>query len=350
MAFVPITSFSINHTEAVMRALPEGRAPATRRQVAQLLHRVLCLAVFPLRLITANPLPRGFLPKVSSGKAKGWLYPDEDAQLCAAPAVPLCWRVFYGFLNREGMRSSEAKALTWGDIDLDRGAITLDENKTDDPRAWALSAGCVAALRAWRTLREQSGPITESAPVFINEEGIAIEKEYASRLVGRFRHHLQDSGITRPVLFERSASRQPIRLHDTRATFITIALANGRSEAWVQDRTGHKSSLMINRYRRAARTAAELDLGDLRPLYEAIPEFAALLDTAGGKGGGKGGTPMERRSRPRKGATISPMISPSSPGRTRTGTPSRVRDFKSPASTIPPQGQVSVFATFLAAL
>ena len=57
----------------------------------------------------------------------------------------------------------------------------------------------------------------------------------------RYREHLRAAGITRPVLFEKSKARQPIRLHDTRATFITIALANGKSEAWVQDRTGHRS-------------------------------------------------------------------------------------------------------------
>jgi hypothetical protein len=34
---------------------------------------------------------------------------------------------------------------------------------------------------------------------------------------------------------------------------------------------------MINRYRRAARTAAELHLGDLRPLNEAIPELAVVV-------------------------------------------------------------------------
>jgi hypothetical protein len=33
---------------------------------------------------------------------------------------------------------------------------------------------------------------------------------------------------------------------------------------------------MINRYRRAARTAAELHLGDLKPLNEAIPELVAV--------------------------------------------------------------------------
>ncbi len=78
--------------------------------------------------------------------------------------------------------------------------------------------------------------------------------------------------ITRRELFVSNDARMSIRLHDTRATFITLALANGKSESWVQDRTGHRSSDMINRYRRVARTAAELGLGDLLPMNEAIRE------------------------------------------------------------------------------
>jgi integrase len=140
-----------------MRGIPPERAAATRRHVAQLLHRLCAMAVFPLRLIAASPLPRGFLPKVGAGKAKGWIYPDEDARLLASAEVPLEWRVFYGFLHREGLRRSEAARLTWRDFDLERGSVTLDENKTDDPRAWALSPGVAAALRAWLEVRAREG-------------------------------------------------------------------------------------------------------------------------------------------------------------------------------------------------
>jgi hypothetical protein len=94
------------------------------------------------------------------------------------------------------------------------------------------------------------------------------------RLAERFRGHLRLAGVRRAALFERSASRRQIRIHDLRATFITLALANGRTEAWVQDRTGHRSSMMINVYRRAARSAAELGLGDLAPLDVALPDLA----------------------------------------------------------------------------
>ncbi|UQA59984.1 tyrosine-type recombinase/integrase [Polyangium aurulentum] len=267
---VPIDKFTLDHAELVMRGIPPERASATRRHVAQLLHRLCAMAVFPLRLIAASPLPRGFLPKVGPGKAKGWIYPDEDARLLASVEVPLAWRVFYGFLHREGLRRSEAARLTWRDFDLERGSVTLDENKTDDPRAWALSPGVAAALRAWREVRAREGAdMGDDALVFVDECGEEIGENHAAE---RYREHLRAAGITRPVLFEKSKARQPIRLHDTRATFITIALANGKNEAWVQDRTGHRSSVMINRYRRAARTAAELGLGELGRMDGAIPK------------------------------------------------------------------------------
>src|SRR5262249_52328169 len=76
---------------------------------------------------------------------------------------------------------------------------------------------------------------------------------------------------------ERTAVRRPIRVHDLRATFITLALANGRSESWVADRTGHKSSQMINGYRRAARSVAELGLGGLLDLDQALPELRPMV-------------------------------------------------------------------------
>src|SRR5690606_7334475 len=46
-----------------------------------------------------------------------------------------------------------------------------------------------------------------------------------------------------------------------------------RTETWVADRTGHKSSQMINRYRRAARSASELGLGELSPMVDSVPEL-----------------------------------------------------------------------------
>ncbi len=254
---VRVEDFTLPDAERAMRSLPKGLASATRRQYAQIMARLLALAVYPLRLIPTSPLPRGFLPKVTRSKATAWLYPAEDAALMACQAVPLVRRVLYGFLAREGLRGGEALALRWEDLDLVRGVIKLDENKTDDPRAWALTPGVSAALAHFRPDGADDGEL-----VFNVLNG--------GRMADTFRAELAVAGITRAELFQRTDARQPIRLHDLRATFVTLSLAAGRSESWVADRTGHRSSVMINGYRRAARTAAELGLGSLAPLDGAV--------------------------------------------------------------------------------
>jgi integrase len=276
---IPVADFSIEHAETVMRSLPEGKEASSRRQIGLLMTRVLGLAADPLRLIKTSPIPRGFFRRPLKAKALGYLYPDEDARLLASSTVPLRTRVYYGFLDREGCRPEEAAKFVWREIDLDRGAVTLDVNKTDDPRAWALSPGTVRALRAWRySQAAELAPVGPDDLVF-GDHGMPVPLKHRAE---NLRSHLRAAGVTRAALFERSEARRPIRVHDLRATFITIALANGKTEAWVADRTGHRSSAMINKYRRAARTVAELGLGELAPLDQAIPELAGNVAAKGG--------------------------------------------------------------------
>ena len=54
---------------------------------------------------------------------------------------------------------------------------------------------------------------------------------------------------------------------------MTVALANGKTEQWVTDRTGHRPSQMLATYTRQARTWAELDLGTLQPIDALLPEM-----------------------------------------------------------------------------
>lgn len=63
--------------------------------------------------------------------------------------VPLLPRLAYGFLSREGMRVDEMGALRWRDVDLKRGRVNLDENKTDDPRDWDLQPDVFEVLAWW---------------------------------------------------------------------------------------------------------------------------------------------------------------------------------------------------------
>lgn len=96
--------------------------------------------------------------------------------------------------------------------------------------------------------------------------------------IGPFERFLQrapalwTAGVQRAELHEDGTNRRKNQVHDLRGTFVTISLANGKTETWVADRTGHRSSAMVNRYRRQARSAKELGLGQLRPLDLVLPD------------------------------------------------------------------------------
>jgi integrase len=234
----------------------------TRRECLILLRVALTDAV-DTGILSRNPALELKLPAKEKRKAFGWLYPEEDAQLMACQGVPLPYRLLYGFMAREGTRKSEALALTWADLDLERGVVTLDENKTDDPRAWALDTGVVAALAITKAASGRARPADR---VFVGAHGEPLN----TLRCARFREHLRKAGMRRPELFARTKARNPIRIHDLRATFVTLNMAAGRTDQWVQDRTGHTTNAMLQAYRRAARTAAEIGLGLLAPLNEAL--------------------------------------------------------------------------------
>jgi integrase len=261
---IPIPEVTLDQYDAILRTVTGS--DATRRHVAQLIRRVLQLAVYPARLILVNPIPRGALPSKGTPRAFPYLYPSEDRCLLGCGAVPLQRRVLYGFLAREGMREREALVLKWEQLDLERGTVSVEDNKTDDYRTRPLDAGVVAALSTWKKMRKPEG----SDLVFCDADGTALNSD---RLAEQFRRHLKKAGIDRRELFTNTDKRGHVRAHDLRATFVTISLAAGKSETWVADRTGHHSSAQIGNYRRAARTAAELGHVALDPLDEAIPEL-----------------------------------------------------------------------------
>lgn len=238
MGATPINQVTLDQCELVMATLPATMRPATRRNVGQLMTKLMKMAVYPLRHIRESPIPPGFLPSAKKPRALAYLYPDEEARLLACEAVPLAHRMLWGFLTREGVRKGEALALTWAALDLKRGAVRLDKNKTDDPRAWALNDSVVRALRVYREQHRPDAPL--SALVFTDDHGKPFTAAGAVGLAPTLREHLKLIGLDkeRPELFESTEERQRIRVHDLRGTFVTVSLANGRSESWIADRTG----------------------------------------------------------------------------------------------------------------
>jgi integrase len=260
-------TITLDDVKLVMAKLP-GHLTAGRWQVAQVLHHLFNLACWPAEHIQANPIPKGFLPKPQQERDFDYLRPHEEAQLLACTRVPLKRRMVYALCNRTGLRPAEAAALLRGDLGPHLNVIDLTHHKTvrrKGARLFPMDLDVRAALGWW--LLHHAPAANDRDPIFPNFK----HRNLASQL----RRDLVWAGVLRPSLHQSSVGRRRMRAHDLRATFVTLALAMGRTETWVMDRTGHSSSQLLERYKRAARTAAELELGWLAPMWEAIPECAA---------------------------------------------------------------------------
>ena len=274
---IKVASVTLDQLERVMARLPDNLQPNTRRNIAICMHRLLSLSVYPARLRESNPLPRGFVPLSAPNRPEVWLYPEEEMQLIGCASVPLAHRVLYGVLAREGMRVGEATALSWRNIDLVRGTVSIDENKTDDPRMWPLGPDVFRSIIAYRD--RFHGKFGPDDPVVPTTTYMRFDADGENTYARQFRRHLRIAGIDRADLFcGDDPVRIPIRLHDLRATFVTVAIACGKSDRWVRDRTGHRSTYMLDRYRRSARTAEELGVGWFAPMDRAIPELRSACD------------------------------------------------------------------------
>ncbi len=283
---VPVNAFTVAHANVVMAKLPPKLTPATRRHVAQVMGRLLHLAVWPGQLIQASPLPPTWMPKLPKERPHySCLWPREESMLLRHAATPVVFRLFCGILNREGMRLGELLESEWWQWNLTEGTFTATKTKTGDPRMWALRPDVARAMRRWH---RDTKPENATVRPFGAIETLVDRTKLAELL----RSSLKAAGVTREELFANTEHTRKLRAHDMRATFVTMSIAEGKPGEWIRDRTAHKSTSMIDRYRRAARQVAELRLGSLEDL-----DVALGWGTGGDRKRGDRRGPKTRRNR-----------------------------------------------------
>jgi integrase len=123
-----------------------------------------------------------------------------------------------------GVRRGEIAALSWVDVDLDRGLVTLwrDPKTRTSKRTISLDAVTVGAMKANKarqaTERLAAGPLwQDSGAVFTMDDGRAVATDYLTRLFGR---KVIEAGL--PV----------ITLHGLRHTYATMRLRAGEPIGW----------------------------------------------------------------------------------------------------------------------
>jgi integrase len=249
----PVNAITLADARAAMSLVPPVKQ-GTRRLYETLIYQVMKHAR-RLELIETSPIPSDFVSAQGDPPLFQYLRPPEELRLVTCPAIPLETRLAYALMTREGLRPGGVSIVRWSHIDLTTGLFSHN-HKTRRPRRWVLGPDVLRVLVAWRERYHDSEMVL---PGYTHLNMATL-----------LRKHLLMAGVTRPALHTTTADERQLRGQDLRATFVTLNLANGRDDRWIQDRTGHADVKTMDLYRRMAREAADLNLGPMTPLDQAL--------------------------------------------------------------------------------
>ena len=202
-------------------------SPSTVNRYLAALSHVLGIAERELKWLPDNPMRDVSKLKEPRGRVR-YLSDDERERLLQACAESdnhnLLTIVILALST--GMRKNEIMTLTWGDVDLERQLITLEETKNNERRSVPLVG---KAHQLVKTLaKECKGPSELLFPGKNPSSPIEIKRAWHSAL--------RRSGI------------ENFRFHDLRHTAASYLAMNGASLPEISEVLGHKTYDMVKRY------------------------------------------------------------------------------------------------------
>lgn len=132
----------------------------------------------------------------------------EGARALRSPLRAGTHEALFGLLSASGMRIGEALALQRGDVDLDRGVITIRHAKFDRERLVPLHASTTEALGRYASERDRLSPTSRPTVFFCSSVGTALSRSAVDKV---FRDITIAMGLC-------SATVRP-RVHDLRHSF-----------------------------------------------------------------------------------------------------------------------------------
>ena len=204
-----------------------------------------------------NPCVGVAAPDRDDDKELQWLYPVEFLVLIACVLVPIEARRMYALAVYLFVRGGELKALNWPDVDLERGILSVrrsfdratglvKQTKTGNKgiRRFAIEPELLPLLRTMHAEAGGQGPVVD----------MRQQKWWAADL----RKHLELAGITREALFDTDDTRKRLRFHDLRGTGLTWMAIRGDDPLKIQQRAGHRTFEMTQKYIRTAEAVGEV--------------------------------------------------------------------------------------------
>ncbi|MDR7415286.1 MAG: site-specific integrase [Armatimonadota bacterium] len=237
---VQIAKLSPIHVQAVLAEMERrGASRSHQRGVLRTLHRMLEQAV-TWGFLPRNPCDLVPKPKATQREMCA-LTPEQAARFLQAARQDRYYALFAVLLGC-GLRLGEALALTWPDVDLEGGKITVRRQVTwvkgrpvwTEPKTTAgrrvvdMPRFVVEALRGHQERQRAEGwLLNDQLLVFTDEAGGPVRPENLRRR--NFARVLRAAGLPR------------MRLHDLRHSYATLSLKAGVHPRVVQQQLGHST-------------------------------------------------------------------------------------------------------------
>lgn len=206
------------------------RAPATVLRYLAGLSHCLTIAVNEYGWLDDSPMRKVTKPKQSRGRVR-FLNDDERVRLlqaCKESSNPYLYVVVVLALAT-GMRQGEIISLTWADVDLNKGRITLHQTKNGERRVVPLSPYVINILNEFA----KHVPFPHKL-LFPSQKGQKPQKPAGIR--SAWEAVIKKTGILN------------FKFHDLRHSCASFLVMNGASLAEIAEILGHKTLAMVKRY------------------------------------------------------------------------------------------------------
>ena len=229
--FREITPF---HLEKIKKNLLQaGRAPRTLQSVFAVFRQTWNLAKLQGLIGEDTPTRKVKLPRFDNKRVRYLIY--EEAEMLLNELRKRSTQLYNISLLalHTGMRASEIFNLTWGNVDLDNGILTIPDSKSGRTRYAYLTEKTKAMLK------DLQGNQSKNELVFKNKKGKKIVE-----ISKAFREAVKilklNEGIT--------DRRQRVCFHTLRHTFASWMAQNGVDLYLIKELLGHSTIQLTERY------------------------------------------------------------------------------------------------------
>ena len=212
-----------------------------------------------LRVREDNPALNVHGPERGALRSKVYLYPSEVDALLSCSDVPLRWRRMFAITTYLYARAGEINALTWDDVDLERGIVHI--HRSADRRTGEVKSTKTKTARRV-PIDPALRPLLEAMHADSKGEGrVSPVHETDKKLSRQLRRCLELADVKRAELFAADETRKPLTFHDLRGTGITWCAVRGDDPLKIKQRAGHSTFSTTEGYIREAENLRETNFG-----------------------------------------------------------------------------------------